>query len=181
MQSAPHRLNRYPDMGALALRERLAGHLAATSDEVAVGPGSVGVLQQIIVSICDRGGEVVLAWRSFEAYPIVVALAGAVPVHVPLSSGEGHDIDRMAGAVTPRTRLALLRTPNNPTGVPIGHEGLESFLGSVPQDVLVVIDGPTLTTPSGQATQTRWLSFANTRTCASCGPSARRMVSPALG
>ncbi|WP_457948762.1 histidinol-phosphate transaminase [Pseudarthrobacter sp. alpha12b] len=137
---AAGRMNRYPDMAAVELRERIARHLAVTAEEVAVGPGSVGVLQQIITGLCDAGDEVVFAWRSFEAYPILVELAGGRPVRVPLDDAEGHDLEAMAAAVTDRTKVVLLCTPNNPTGVPIGHDRLEAFLQAVPSSVLVVID-----------------------------------------
>lgn len=133
-------MNRYPDSAAVELREQLARHLGVTAGEVAVGPGSVGVLQQIITGLCDAGDEVVFAWRSFEAYPILVELAGARAVRVPLDHLEGHDLDAMAAAVTDRTKVILLCTPNNPTGVPISHERLETFLDAVRSDVLVVID-----------------------------------------
>lgn len=137
---AAGRMNRYPDMAAVELRERLARHLGVTVEEVAVGPGSVGVLQQIITGLCDAGDEVVFAWRSFEAYPILVELAGARAVRVPLDDAEGHDLDAMAAAVTDRTKVLLLCTPNNPTGVPISHGRLEAFLQFLPSSVLVVID-----------------------------------------
>ncbi|MDQ0679699.1 histidinol-phosphate aminotransferase [Arthrobacter pascens] len=133
-------MNRYPDSAAVELRERLARHLGVTAGEVAVGPGSVGVLQQIITGLCDAGDEVIFAWRSFEAYPILVELAGARRVHIPLDEAEGHDLDAMAAAVTDRTKVILLCTPNNPTGVPISHERIEVFLQAVPSSVLVVID-----------------------------------------
>ena len=80
------------------------------------------------------------AWRSFEAYPILVELAGARPVRIPLDHLEGHDLDAMAAAVTDRTKVILLCTPNNPTGVPISHDRIEAFLGTVRSDILVVID-----------------------------------------
>ncbi|MFJ6283328.1 histidinol-phosphate transaminase [Pseudarthrobacter oxydans] len=137
---AARRMNRYPDMAAVELRERLARHLGVSLEEVAVGPGSVGVLQQIITGLCDAGDEVVFAWRSFEAYPILVELAGARPVRIPLDHLEGHDLDAMAAAVTDCTKVILLCTPNNPTGVPISHERIEAFLQSVRSDILVVID-----------------------------------------
>jgi histidinol-phosphate aminotransferase len=127
-------------MAAVELRERIAGHLAVTAAEIAVGPGSVGVLQQIITGLCDAGDEVIFAWRSFEAYPILVELAGARPVRVPLDDAEGHDLDAMAAAVPERTKAILVCTPNNPTGVPIGHDRIEAFLRSVRSDILVVID-----------------------------------------
>ncbi|MDQ0665448.1 histidinol-phosphate aminotransferase [Arthrobacter ulcerisalmonis] len=133
-------MNRYPDSAAVELRERLARHLGVTAEEVAVGPGSVGVLQQIITGLCDAGDEVIFAWRSFEAYPILVELAGARSVRIPLDELEGHDLDAMAAAVTDRTKVILLCTPNNPTGVPISHDRIEAFLRSVRSDILVVID-----------------------------------------
>ena len=66
---------------------------------------------EIIASVCDARDEVVFGWRSFEAYPLLVTLAGAQPVPVPLTSDEAHDLRAMAAALTPRTRLELLRTP----------------------------------------------------------------------
>jgi histidinol-phosphate aminotransferase len=133
-------VNRYPDTASTALRERLAELFDVTVEETVVGAGSTGVLQQIIASLCDPGDEVVFAWRSFEAYPILARLAGAVPVAVPLRADEAHDLEAMADAVTPRTRVVLLCTPNNPTGVPLDAAELDAFLARVPSDVLVVID-----------------------------------------
>ena len=133
-------MNRYPDMTATALRERIADFVQVSAGEVAVGPGSVGVLQQILTSVCDAGDEVVFAWRSFEAYPILTSLAGATPVPVPLTADEGHDLPAMLAAITPRTKVVLICTPNNPTGVAIEHRQLADFLAAVPPDVLVVID-----------------------------------------
>ncbi|TDO51304.1 histidinol-phosphate aminotransferase [Kribbella sp. VKM Ac-2527] len=136
---ASGRLNRYPEISSIELRERIAEHVGVTAAEIAVGPGSVGVLQQIITAMCDAGDEVVFAWRSFEAYPIVVGLAGAVAVPVPLRD-EGHDLAAMVNAITARTRVVLLCSPNNPTGVAITASELESFLDQVPPQVLVVVD-----------------------------------------
>lgn len=140
VSAAAGTMNRYPDMAAVELRERIASHLGVTAEEIAVGPGSVGVLQQIITGLCDAGDEVIFAWRSFEAYPILVELAGARPVRIPLDGAEGHDLDAMAAAVTARTKVILLCTPNNPTGVPISRERIQAFLQSVCSDILVVID-----------------------------------------
>jgi histidinol-phosphate aminotransferase len=140
VQSGALRMNRYPDISAIGLREAIAAFVGVSAPEVAVGPGSVGVLQQILVSVCDAGDEVVFAWRSFEAYPILASLAGASPVPVPLDAQEGHDLDAMLAAITPRTKVVLICSPNNPTGVAIGHEPLAAFLAAVPPGVLVVID-----------------------------------------
>ncbi|MEA4945639.1 MAG: histidinol-phosphate transaminase [Propionicimonas sp.] len=134
------RANRYPDMGAVALREAIAGYVGLDPAQVAVGPGSVAVLQQAISAVCDAGDEVIFAWRSFEAYPILTAIAGAVAVRVPLRADESHDLPAMAAAVTDRTKVVLLCSPNNPTGVRLAVEDVAGFLDQVPPDVLVILD-----------------------------------------
>jgi histidinol-phosphate aminotransferase len=133
-------LHRYPDNGALDLREQLAASLGVSADAVVVGAGSTGVLQQIITAHCDAGDEVVFAWRSFELYPLLVQLAGAVPVPVPLDPFDRHDLAAMAAAVTDRTRVVLVCNPNNPTGTALSPAELEAFLAAVPPHVLVVLD-----------------------------------------
>ena len=140
IREAAEGVNRYPDMGVTALTDALAAHLDVPREQIATGTGSVGVLAQIIQSTCDPGDEVVYAWRSFEAYPIVVAIAGAVSVQVPLTDDQRHDLDAMAAAITDRTRVVLVCTPNNPTGPSVTHAELEAFLAKVPRDVLVVVD-----------------------------------------
>jgi histidinol-phosphate aminotransferase len=134
------RANRYPEQAATRLRERIGVHVGVPAERIAVGPGSVGVLQQLIAAVCDAGDEVVFAWRSFEAYPILAQLAGAVPVKVPLAADETHDLTAMAAAVTDRTRVVIVCTPNNPTGTAVPHAALADFLALVPPHVLVVID-----------------------------------------
>lgn len=140
VQRAAERMNRYPDMAATELRERLATFLGVEPHEVSVGPGSVGVLQQILSATCGPGDQVVFAWRSFEAYPILVSLTGATPVPVPLTAGESHDLDAMLAAITEHTRVVMVCSPNNPTGVTLDHDALADFLAKVPPHVLVVID-----------------------------------------
>ncbi|MEI2776339.1 MAG: histidinol-phosphate transaminase [Tetrasphaera sp.] len=140
VREAAGSINRYPDMGNVALRAALAERLGVTPEMIAPGTGSVGVLGQIIVAMCEEGDEVVYAWRSFEAYPIVTALAGARAVEVPLTADHRHDLPAMAAAVTERTKVVLVCTPNNPTGTLVHDAELRAFLAQVPPEVLVVID-----------------------------------------
>lgn len=133
-------MNRYPDMAVTALHQALAERFGVDPARIATGTGSVGLLQQFVQALCDEGDEVVFAWRSFEAYPIVAAVNGATSVRVPLRADESHDLPAMAAAVTDRTRLILVCQPNNPTGVGATRDELEAFLAVVPEDVLVVID-----------------------------------------
>jgi histidinol-phosphate aminotransferase len=140
VRRAAEQMNRYPDMASTALVQAIADHAGVSAEEVAVGTGSVGVLSQILAATCGEGDEVVHAWRSFEAYPILVQLSGATAVPVPLAPGGRHDLAAMAAAVTDRTRLVLVCTPNNPTGPAVHAQELTRFLDAVPDDVLVVID-----------------------------------------
>jgi histidinol-phosphate aminotransferase len=140
VRGAAGSFNRYPDMFATGLTAAIAERFDVPVTHVATGTGSVGVLQQVVQSTAAEGDEVVYAWRSFEAYPIVVQISGARSVTVPLTADEHHDLDAMAAAVTERTRLVLVCSPNNPTGTAIHRDRLERFLDRVPSDVLVVID-----------------------------------------
>ena len=140
VQDAAMQMNRYPDMAVTDLTLAIAQRLGVPLEHIATGTGSVGVLGQLIAATCDPGDEVIYAWRSFEAYPIIVGLAGASSVRVPLDEDARHDLAAMSAAITPRTRLILICTPNNPTG-PVVHQGeLDEFLDKVPGDVLVVLD-----------------------------------------
>jgi histidinol-phosphate aminotransferase len=133
-------INRYPDMAVTALTERLAKALDVPPECIATGTGSVAVLAQIVVAACDAGDEVVFAWRSFEAYPIVTQLAGAKPVMVGLDEQARHRLGAMFAAINDRTRVILVCTPNNPTGPCVGQAELEAFLDKVPSDIIVVVD-----------------------------------------
>ncbi len=133
-------INRYPDPNVTELTNELAKRFAVDSDSIATGTGSVGVCQQIMQAVAGAGDEVIYAWRSFEAYPIITKIVGATPVEVPLTNGIEHDLDAMLQAITPRTKLILVCTPNNPTGAIVKHQKLTEFLAKVPKNILVVID-----------------------------------------
>lgn len=132
--------NRYPDMFCTGLMAELADHFGVPVGHLATGTGSVGVAQQLLQSTAGPGDEVIYAWRSFEAYPIITQVSGATSVKVPLTADEEHDLDAMADAITERTRLIFVCNPNNPTGVAIRRPELERFLDRVPPEVLVVLD-----------------------------------------
>jgi histidinol-phosphate aminotransferase len=137
---AAARMNRYPDMGNTALYAALSVRFGVPVEDLAVATGSVALIYQLTQAFCDPGDEVVFAWRSFEAYPIAVAAAAATPVQVPVSADGRHDLDAMAEAITDRTRVVLVCTPNNPTGPAVSQTELDGFLEKVPPDVVVVVD-----------------------------------------
>lgn len=133
-------VNRYPDATAARLRQALAVRFGVSLDEVHVGAGSVAILSQLMLAAAGPGDEIVYAWRSFEAYPGLVLVAGATPVEVPLADGARHDLDAMAAAVTERTRVVIVCTPNNPTGPVVTQAEFDAFLAKLPTDLLVVLD-----------------------------------------
>jgi histidinol-phosphate aminotransferase len=132
-------VNRYPDNGAAELTEAIASRHGVPAEHVAVGCGSVGVAQQLLEAVGEPGAEVIYAWRSFEAYPYLTDLANATSVQVPLAD-HAHDLAAMAAAITERTRLIFVCTPNNPTGTAVRQAELTEFLDQVPADCLAVID-----------------------------------------
>jgi len=140
LADAAEDVNRYPQMYADRLTAALAAHHDQLPDRVLVGNGSVAVTELIVRAVCEPGDEVVYAWRSFEAYPILVQVAGAVSVQVPLTPDGGHDLAAMTAAITERTRLVIVCTPNNPTGAALTHTELVAFLEAVPSDVMVLLD-----------------------------------------
>ena len=133
-------INRYPDGSAGKVRERIAELWGVTPGQVYVGPGSAAIIGDLATTTCEPGDEVVFAWKSFEAYAGLTASAGAVPVKVPNTPDERHDIPALIAAVTERTRLLFLCTPNNPTSTIITREEFETVMASVPRDLLVVLD-----------------------------------------
>jgi len=139
-RAAETQMNRYPDMANTAMTAALSDRLGVPSDQLAFGTGSVAVLYHLLQAVCEPGDEVVFAWRSFEAYPIAIQLTGATAVAVPLGPGAVHDLDAMCAAITGRTKVVLLCTPNNPTGPALDHEAVRRFVAEVPADVMIVID-----------------------------------------
>ncbi len=137
---AASHIERYPNMAAPELTLAVAARQGVLPEQIAFGGGSVESAAQLIRAFAGDGDEVVFAWRSFEAYPLLVSGSGATPVQVPLTEDHAHDLDAMLAAVTPRTRVIFICTPNNPTGTVVTHDELHAFLTAVPSDILVVID-----------------------------------------
>ena len=130
----------YPDAAGLALREALGESHGVEPSQIALSNGSVSVTADLVRALVGEGDEVVYAWRSFEAYPLLVGAQGGTAVQVPVTADGAHDLEAMAAAITDRTRLVLLCTPNNPTGPSLSTEQVEDFLARVPDQVVVAID-----------------------------------------
>ncbi len=132
-------LNRYPDGGIYRLRASLAERLGVRSEEVTVGAGSDGLVDCLTQAVLDPGDEIVCGWPSFPSYVIDARKVGAVPRTVPLRDGR-YDLDAMLEAVGPRTKIAYLCHPNNPTGTMNTRAELDAWFERVPGHVVTVID-----------------------------------------
>jgi histidinol-phosphate aminotransferase len=133
-------IHRYPDLAAVGLRDALAQRHGLDPDRIATGCGSVALAEHVVRAAALPGDEVLYSWRSFEAYPILTTATGATSVQVPNTPDHAHDLDAMAAAVTERTKVAFICTPNNPTGTVVHADALGRFLDAVGPEVLVVID-----------------------------------------
>lgn len=133
-------VNRYPDASSPRLRQRLSERFGVPPESVHIAAGSVSILFQLAQAVSAPGDEIMFSWRSFEAYPGVAIVAGANAVMVPNKADGYHDLEAMAAAVTERTRMVIVCSPNNPTGTVISQKDFDAFVDAVPNDVLVVLD-----------------------------------------
>jgi histidinol-phosphate aminotransferase len=138
--AAAARVNRYPELIASTLTAALAERHGVQQDQIVAGTGSVAVLAHAVQALADAEADVVYPWRSFESYPILTGIAGAQAVHVPLGDNGRIDLGQVLDALTPRTRIVILCTPNNPTSTALQQTELVEFLKAAPADVAVFLD-----------------------------------------
>lgn len=129
----------YPDGGSIELRAKLASRYSLPPECFAVGNGSNELIELMGHVFLSGGDEVVMAAPAFVVYKLVALLFGATAIEVPLRDFR-HDLDAMAKAVTPRTKLVFVASPNNPTGTANTQEDLYRFVRSLPPHVICVYD-----------------------------------------
>ena len=131
--------NRYPDAGCYRLRQALAARHGVGFDELTVCAGADAVIGYASYATLDPGDEVVTGWPSFPSYVLDPLKLGAVPVRVPLSD-QRFDLEAILDAITGRTKLVFVATPNNPTGTMTTRAELDDYFARVPDHVLTVLD-----------------------------------------
>jgi len=131
--------HRYPDGGGYYVKRRLAAKLGVSPEYLILGNGCNEILDLVARCFLLPGDEVVIADPAFVIYGMVAHLQGCRRVLVPLKQWT-HDLEAMANAVTPRTKMVFVGNPNNPTGTVVTPEALTAFMESVPGDVIVVLD-----------------------------------------
>ncbi len=131
--------NRYPDGGGHYLREKLAGRLGVRMNQLILGGGSTELIDLVARTLLNHGDEGATSAGSFPMYYISIRAAGAGLVVVP-QRAHAFDLEALARAVTPRTKLVYLANPNNPTGTMFTADALDAFLARVSDSVVTVLD-----------------------------------------
>ncbi|UMZ73221.1 histidinol-phosphate transaminase [Natranaerofaba carboxydovora] len=129
----------YPDGSYRKLKEKLSEELDISFENITLGCGSDEVIKLIGETFLDPGDEIVTAWPTFPIYKHIAKLMDANVVEIPLKSFK-HDLNKMADAITDKTKIVFICSPNNPTGTIVTQDEIEGFLNKVPDDVLVVFD-----------------------------------------
>src|SRR4029077_18143267 len=110
--------------GLISLREKIVAKLqrvngiASTPDRIACSPGGVGALAAVFGAVLEKGDEVLMPDPGWPNTRLMLTCVGAQGVFYPCSAADGFqpDIDAMEHLITPRTKLLLINSPNNPTG-----------------------------------------------------------------
>ena len=131
--------NWYPDGGSKRLREVLAARFGVHSEEIFVGLGSSEIIDLASRVLLRPGCEGITSEGSFALFSIAIRASGGKLVLTPMKDF-AFDLDAIAAAVTPRTRIIYIANPNNPTGTTFGKTEFAAFMKKIPGDVLVVYD-----------------------------------------
>lgn len=129
----------YPDGGGWKLRSAIAERQGLEVSNVVLGNGSNEIIELLCHSFLNRDAELIAAEHAFVVYKLMATLFGARYVEVP-DPGFVHDLDAMADAITPATRLVFIANPNNPTGTIVGQDAIDRFMERVPEHVVVCFD-----------------------------------------
>ena len=138
--SATEELSRYPDGNGFALKAALAKRFDVDADDIVLGNGSNDVLELVTQAFLRPGDTAVYSRHAFAVYPLATQARGATGIEVAPANDYGHDLAAMRAAIVPSTRVVFVANPNNPTGTWISPAALLSFIESVPEDVLIVLD-----------------------------------------
>jgi histidinol-phosphate aminotransferase len=138
--SAAARQRLYPDPGAWALRDALSFKLGVAADAIVVGNGVDSLIKLLCLALLDPGDELAMAWPSFLSWRQGTAIQGATLRTSELGPDGAYDLDALAAQITPRTKVVVVVSPNNPTGGAVGAAELARFVAGLPGHVLPVLD-----------------------------------------
>lgn len=133
-------LYKYPDGGVSDLTAILADIHNLDKDRIICGAGSDNILELLCLAFSGNGDEVIFSQKSFPIYRIASLMAGAKTVEISYRSDYSHDIDAIIQAITPKTKLIFIATPDNPTGRYVPKDQMKKLIDAIPKTCLLVID-----------------------------------------
>ena len=139
MRAAVEKAHIYPDGGGYYLREAIAAKFGLLRSNVILGNGSNETIEFVGHAFLKPGDEIITAKHAFVMYKVTAQLFGATTVEVD-DPHFTHDLDAMAAAITPKTKVVFVANPNNPTGTVVSQAAIDRFVDRVPPQVVVVFD-----------------------------------------
>ena len=131
---------RYPDGGAIKLRNKIAEKFRVDIEQVVLGNGSNEILELVGHCFMNRHTSTVISCHSFVVYKLVTQLFGARLIEVPMTNALVHDLYAILERVEEDTSVVFICNPNNPTGTMAPHNELYDVVDKIPENVLIVID-----------------------------------------
>lgn len=129
----------YPDDSCFYLKQRLARKFGCSGDQIIMGNGSVEVILFAAMAYLSPAESAVMSDGAFCMYRIATQVVGGQVISVPMKNYT-HDLEAMAAAITPSTRLVFIANPNNPTGTVLRKPEFDRFMSRVPDTALVIVD-----------------------------------------
>jgi histidinol-phosphate aminotransferase len=139
MRRALGAMQLYPDDNCFYLKQRLAAKFGVSDDSILMGNGSVEIILFAALAYLSPAEAAVMSDGAFIMYRIATQIVGGQIVATPMKE-HTHDLDAMAAAIAPNTRLVYIANPNNPTGTIVKRDEFARFMSRIPESVLVVVD-----------------------------------------
>lgn len=142
MRAAAAGVAHYPDAFAVALRQKLAARfgLDESGKNVTMTPGSVGFFNLVADTFVNPGDEMLTCGPTFDYLHGEIGRYGGAVVELPLTPDQRFDLAAMAAHVTDATKIVYVCNPNNPTGTLVDPDELRSFVRSMPDHVITLVD-----------------------------------------
>ncbi len=140
MEQELRRANVYPEKNYVRLRQLLAARLGLQESWIGLGHGAGNVLDTVAKTFLEDGDEVILPRQSYGLYKDISWVMGARVVFTPLTERCTIDLDAIAAAITPKTKLIWLCNPNNPTSTAADREKLDRLVDGLAPGTWLVLD-----------------------------------------
>lgn len=130
----------YPDGNCYELKQAISKHLNVSTEKLIIGNGSDEIIKLLAEAFLNQGDQVIAPVPSFSEYWFAAHVMNAYVTGVPLNDDFTYDVDKIIAAVTPKTKMIFICSPNNPTGTYLAKQGMQKLLDNIASDIVVVCD-----------------------------------------